>query len=49
VPCSFCVLELQPSVVNALVDKGVKHVVYLIHANVDTVQLAVQHIKMVQK
>lgn len=41
-------LDLLPSVVDAMVDRGVRHVVYLVHSRLETVQAAVAHIKMCQ-
>jgi len=40
------VLETQPSIVSALVGRGVRHLVYLIHSRIEAVQAAVAHIAM---
>ncbi|KAL4424634.1 hypothetical protein ABPG77_002252 [Micractinium sp. CCAP 211/92] len=44
----FCLLEAQPSVVDALLDKGVRQVVYLAHGGLDTCQAVAQHVRMCQ-
>jgi hypothetical protein len=46
--CSFCLLEAQPSVVDALLDKGVRQVVYLAHSRLEACQAVAQHVKMCQ-
>jgi len=49
-PCrSFCLLEAQPSVVGALLDRGVKQVVYLTHGALDTCQQVAAHVQMCQR
>jgi hypothetical protein len=40
------VLETQPGVISALVDRGVRHLVYLLHSRIEAVQAAVAHITM---
>ncbi|KAI7840820.1 hypothetical protein COHA_005466 [Chlorella ohadii] len=44
----FCLLEPQPSVVDALLEKGVRQVVYLAHGRLDSCQAVAQHVKMCQ-
>ena len=39
-------LENQPSVVSQLVDRGVRHLVYLLHSRIEAVQAAVAHVAM---
>ncbi|KAL4518222.1 hypothetical protein Ndes2526A_g01333 [Nannochloris sp. 'desiccata'] len=42
----FCVLESHPGVISALVERGVRHLVYLFHSRIEAVQAAVTHITM---
>ncbi|KAL4448622.1 hypothetical protein ABPG75_005841 [Micractinium tetrahymenae] len=44
----FCLLEAQPLVVDALLDKGVRQVVYLAHGGLDTCQAVARHVRMCQ-
>ncbi|PRW45043.1 vacuolar -sorting-associated 33-like protein [Chlorella sorokiniana] len=44
----FCLVEPQPSVVDALLEKGVRQVVYLAHGRLDSCQAVAQHVKMCQ-
>lgn len=44
----FCLLEAQPSVVDALLGKGVRQVVYLAHGGLDTCQAVARHVQMCQ-
>ncbi len=39
-------LESQPGVISAIVDRGVRHLVYLLHSKIEAVQAAVAHIAM---
>ncbi|EFN56300.1 hypothetical protein CHLNCDRAFT_144693 [Chlorella variabilis] len=45
----FCLLEAQPSVVDALVDKGVRQLVYLTHGQLGACQAAARHVRMCQQ
>ncbi|PSC67512.1 vacuolar -sorting-associated 33-like protein [Micractinium conductrix] len=45
---AFCLLEAQPSVVDALLERGVRQVVYLAHGGLAVAQAVAQHIKMCQ-
>ena len=42
----FFVLENQSNVVSSLVERGVRHLVYLIHSRIEAVQAAVAHVAM---
>jgi hypothetical protein len=47
--CSFCLLEAQPTVVDALLAKGVRQVVYLTHGQLGACQEVAQHVRMCQQ
>lgn len=46
---SFCLLESQPSVVGALLDKAVRQVVYLTHGSLPALHAVAQHVRMCQQ
>lgn len=39
-------MENQPSVVTALIDRGIRHLVYLLHSRIEAVQAMVAHVDM---
>ncbi|KAI3426123.1 hypothetical protein D9Q98_008502 [Chlorella vulgaris] len=45
----FCLLEAQPTVVDALLAKGVRQVVYLTHGQLGACQEVAQHVRMCQQ
>ena len=46
--CRFCVLEPQPSLREALAERGIRTVVYLLRPRLEALQAAVAHVRMLQ-